>query len=149
MPLAYPVIAILVIFCLLLTLGVPANMAWIKAASQDWDDIISKLPLSEHAKMRHANEAVYAELLQLWLSHKVCYPRKFYVGCNPWGTRIMFTCKANPLKYDSLWAVAFIGMPWGKGPEYGTIVSAHALPEFRLDSRARSAGCMLPAVPMP
>ncbi len=149
MSLAYHVVVIAVVFCLLLGVGVPASVAWSRAVKQDWGNILSKLPLSDHAKLSHSGELITAELIQLWLSHEVCYPRRFYVGCRPNGTRIMFACKANPAQYGGLWGVMFIGIPVGSGPEQGTVVSGRAIAESRLDATAKASGCWLPAVSMP
>jgi len=149
MVLPYTVITMLVVLCLLISSGYPIGTALYKAMRpQDWDSVISKLPLSDHALKAHQGQNINAVLLQMWLEHKTCFPRKFYVGCND-GQRLMFTCKANPTKVESLWVVAIIATPWGLGVEDGRIVTVYGKKEHELDSVAKNHGCLLPAIPMP
>jgi len=147
MSLTYPLITFAVVFCLLLGSGMPANTALYHAARpQNWGAVIGKLPLSDHAVTGHAGQNVNALLIQEWLSHNTCYPRKFYVGCNR-GTRIMFACRVTPA--SPVWAVLTLGVPYGKGIESARVVTGYGMTENRLDPTARAHGCYVPAIDMP
>lgn len=147
MSLSYPITVFAVVFCLLLGSGMPASAALYHAARpQNWGKVLGRLPLSDHAITGHPGQNVNAVLIQLWLSHDACYPRKFYVGCNR-GTRVLFACKVTPA--SSIWAVLSLGVPYGKGIEDSRIITGYGVAENRLDKTALSHGCYVPAIDMP